>query len=355
MTGRAAVVTGLGSALPSRIVTNAELTTQLDVTDEWVRSRTGIRTRRWVGPGTVTADLAVAAAADALACAGTTTADMLVLATTTPDHPCPATAPDIAARLGLDRAAAFDVAAVCAGFVHALAVGSSAVVARLAQRVVVVGAEIYSTILDPADRDTVVLFGDGAGAMVLEAGDRCDPGALLEFDLGSDGRQRELIQIAAGGARQRAAPAVPAPRDHRLVMQGRTVFAHAVRRMGESATVVLDAVGWPAATVDAMVAHQANIRILHALAARLGIDRSRAVVHLDRVGNTSAASIPLACADAAGRGLLTAGDRVLITAFGGGLTWGSTALVWPHLAVTHTDNRPGGAETGPAYHTRIGR
>ncbi|MFI5809208.1 beta-ketoacyl-ACP synthase III [Streptomyces sp. NPDC051561] len=332
-----AAITGLGSYLPPGRVTNEELAARLDTTDEWITTRTGIRSRHWASPGTSTSDLAVEAGHRALKSAGLELApgsvDAVVLATTTPDHPCPATAPEVAARLGLGNVAAYDIAAVCSGFLYALATASAQIIAGQAERVLVIGAETYSTILNPADRTTSVIFGDGAGAVVLSATrDSGQDGVLLGVDLGSDGANRDLICIPGGGSRQRSQPADPAPEDQFFTMQGKKVFAAAVTRMGESSTALLERVGWEMGQVDHLVGHQANVRILKSLARQLGIPEERAVVNIDRVGNTSAASIPLALADAAAAGTLTAGSRVLLTAFGGGLTWGSVALTWPDIA-----------------------
>ncbi|MFF8844806.1 beta-ketoacyl-ACP synthase III [Streptomyces sp. NPDC015127] len=328
---RAAVLKGLGTWLPRRAVSNEELSARLDTSDEWIRSRTGIRQRFWAEPGTATSDLAVEAGARALKSAGATGADAVVLATTTPDHPCPATAPAVAARLGLGTVPAFDVSAVCAGFVYATATAAGLITAGIAERVLVIGAETYSSILNPEDRTTSVIFGDGAGAVVLEAGGADEPGALLGFDLGSDGSHPDLITVPAGGSRQRLSDTEPDPADAYFRMQGKPVFTHAVTRMGQSSTALLEKIGWEKESVDRFVGHQANVRILHSLADLLGIDRERAVVNLDRVGNTSAASIPLALGDAVADGRITAGDRVVLSAFGGGLAWGSTALVWPDI------------------------
>ncbi|MFI1863979.1 beta-ketoacyl-ACP synthase III [Streptomyces jumonjinensis] len=332
---RAAVLTGLGTFVPPRVVTNEELARTLDTSDEWIRTRTGITQRYWAEPGTATGDLAVAAGERALKSADSGGVDLVVLATTTPDHPCPATAPEVASRLGLENVAAYDIAAVCSGFVYGLASAAGAIAAGIAERALVIGAETYSTILDPDDRTTSVIFGDGAGAVVLRAGDPAEPGALLGYDLGSDGSLKDLILVPGGGSRQRAAGTAgagepgPRPADSYFSMQGQPVFRHAVTRMAASSQAMLDRAGWAPETVDWFVGHQANVRILHAVADQLGMARERTVVHLDRVGNTSAASIPLALADAVTGGLIAPGDRVLMSAFGGGVTWGSTALVWP--------------------------
>ncbi|MEN3310006.1 MAG: 3-oxoacyl-[acyl-carrier-protein] synthase [Micromonosporaceae bacterium] len=331
-----AAVAGLGSYLPPRRVTNEELATMFDTSDEWITTRTGIRARHWASPGVATGDLAVEAGHRALKSADLPlepgAVDAVVLATTTPDHPCPATAPQVAARLGLGTVAAYDIAAVCSGFLYALATASAQITAGQARRVLVIGAETYSTILNPADQMTSVIFGDGAGAVVLSATPDADrPGVLLGVDLGSDGSQQNLIIIPGGGSRARATPGEPDPQDRYFSMQGKKVFAEAVTRMGDSTSALLDRIGWPVDSVDHLVGHQANVRILRALAQRLGLPEERAVVNLDRVGNTSAASIPLALSDAAAAGTLTTGSRVVLTAFGGGLTWGAAALTWPDL------------------------
>ncbi|KAB8162283.1 beta-ketoacyl-ACP synthase III [Streptomyces sp. 3MP-14] len=336
-TGPAAVLCGLGGALPARAVSNDELAAQLDTSDAWIRSRTGIGQRHVIAPGQATSDLAVEAGARALASARDTAGpaaaevDLLVLATSTPDRPCPATAPVVAQRLGLGTVPAFDVAAVCTGFVYALATAGSLIEAGVARRALVIGADTFSTILDPADRTTRALFGDGAGAVVLRAGTRDEPGALLGYDLGSDGQGVDLITVRAGGSRQRSEPGPPPEADRWFTMRGSSVFREAVLSMSDSARALAERTGWDPAGPDKLVAHQANVRILRAVGDQLGLDEKQIVVHLDRVGNTVAASIPLALTDAAGEGALQPGHRVLLTGFGGGLTWGSAALVWPDV------------------------
>ncbi|MEU5255512.1 beta-ketoacyl-ACP synthase III [Streptomyces longwoodensis] len=334
---RAAVLCGLGGALPERIVSNEELAAQLDTSDRWIRTRTGIGQRHVVAPGQSTSDLAVAAGAQALASARGTAGqpddgvDLVVLATSTPDRPCPATAPDVAHRLGLGGVASFDVSAVCTGFVYALATAASMITAGVAGRALVIGADTFSTILDPADRTTRAIFGDGAGAVVLRAGEAGEPGALLGFDLGSDGSGTDLITVRAGGSRQRSVPGPAAEGEEFFTMDGRPVFTRAVLDMSRSSQNLLERVGWSTAEVDKVVAHQANIRILNAVGEQLGLEEKQIVANLDRVGNTVAASIPLALRDAVAGGELQPGQRVLLTGFGGGLTWGSAALVWPEL------------------------
>ncbi|MFF4854650.1 beta-ketoacyl-ACP synthase III [Streptomyces rubiginosohelvolus] len=330
----ASAVIGLGTYLPLRRVTNEELADRFDTSDEWISTRTGIHTRRWADTGQATSDLAVTAGERALKSAGLTPDDIdaVVLATTTPDHPCPATAPAVASRLGLRTIAAYDISAVCSGFLYALAAGHGQIAAKNAQRVLVIGAETYSTILNPADRTTNVIFGDGAGAIVLAEHTRKDQeGSILGVDLGSDGSQQDLIRIPAGGSRQRATPGDATEEDHYFAMQGKAVFRQAVTRMGDSANSLLQRIGWDKDSVNHIVGHQANVRILKALADYLELPHERAVINIDRVGNTSAASIPLALADAAHAGRLKPGDRILMTAFGGGLTWASAAITWPSI------------------------
>ncbi|MFI1888207.1 beta-ketoacyl-ACP synthase III [Streptomyces jumonjinensis] len=331
---RTPVLVGLGATVPPRVVDNEELSRGLDTDDHWIRTRTGITRRHWAGPGTATSDLAVTAAQRALRSAGGGPVDMLIVATSTPDHPMPATAPNVAARLGLGPIAAFDISVACAGFVYALATAAGAIAAGIAERVVVVGADIWSTRLDPQDRTTAVIFGDGAGAVVLRAGEPDEPGALAGFDLGGDGTFKDLALVPGGGSRGRSEPDGVGEADDYVTMHGKEIFTHAVRRMAESSAQLLKKIGWSASDIDWVAAHQANVRILHTVAGLLKVDRARVLVHLDRVGNTSAASIPLALTDAAAHGRLAPGQRVLMTAFGGGLSWGSAAMTWPSIQVS---------------------
>jgi 3-oxoacyl-[acyl-carrier-protein] synthase-3 len=328
---RAAVLAGIGSCLPPRIVPNSELAPALDSSDEWIQSRTGIRQRHFAAPGMETSDLAAGAGSRALSCAGPGGADMVIVATTTPDRPCPATAPTVAAKLGLTGVAAYDVSAVCTGFLYGLAAAAGMIAAEVADRVLVIGAETFSSILNPADRSTAVIFGDGAGAVLLRAGGPDEAGAVGPFDLGSDGSGRDLITIRAGGSCQRLSGMPPEPEDQFFSMAGREVFWNAVQHMEQSAKAVLGRTGWSPADVDWLVGHQANSRILVRLAEALGIPGERSVTNLAQVGNTAAASIPLALDHAYAGGQLRPGDRLLLTAFGGGLTWGSTTLTWPDI------------------------
>jgi 3-oxoacyl-[acyl-carrier-protein] synthase-3 len=326
-----AVLCGVGAALPPRVVTNDELAAYLDTSDEWIRSRTGIATRRWVDPGTSTADLATDAGARALESAGLRHVDAVIVATATPDRLVPATAPEVASRLGLTGVAAFDVAAVCSGFVYGLATAASLVASGQFRRLLLIGAEAYSTIVDPKDRTTAAIFGDGAGAVVLRSGTSDEPGAIGPCDLGSDGDLADLGMVAAGGSRQRSSGVTPAPEDHYFRMRGTDMYRHAVERMTASALVALSRAGWLVDEVDAFAPHQANARIAAAVAERLGLSARQQVANIDQVGNTAAASIPLLLAQAGADARLRAGHRVLLAAFGSGATWGATTLVWPHV------------------------
>ncbi|GAA0469936.1 beta-ketoacyl-ACP synthase III [Streptomyces sp. NPDC046215] len=328
---RAAVISGLGAFVPPRVVTNDMLAAELDTSDEWIRTRTGISRRHVIDPGMSTGHLATEAGRRALASAGVTGVDAVVLATSTPDRPCPATAPLVATRLGLGGVAAFDVAAVCTGFVYALATAAGLIATSVADTALVIGADTFSTILDPADRTTRVIFGDGAGAVVLRAGDRAEPGALRGFDLGSDGEGVDLITVPGGGSEERSHGGAPAASESYFRMEGPQVFTRAVRHMAGSVRNTLEKAGWSAEDVGLLVPHQANVRILDTCARQLGIPADRVAKNIDRVGNTVAASIPLALADAAANGLLKAEQRVVLTGFGGGLSWGSAALTWPEL------------------------
>jgi 3-oxoacyl-[acyl-carrier-protein] synthase III len=326
----AAVVAGLGAYLPPRIVTNADLSRELETSDEWIFTRTGIRQRHVVDPGTATADLAAEAGARALKSADATKVDAVILATTTPNHPCPATAPEVAARLGLAGIAAFDIGAVCGGFVYGLAVAAGIIATAAAERVLLIGADTFSTFLDPTDRSTRVIFGDGAGAIVLRRGIARELGALGPIDLGSDGTLSETMIVPGGGSRQRSSGADVTPY---FTMQGKDVFRAAVERMTASSQAVLARSGWNPTDVDRLVPHQANTRIIALLGERLGVPADRVVSNIGKVGNTVAASIPLALADAVANEVLRPGHRVLLAAFGGGAAWGAATLVWPEVVV----------------------
>lgn len=331
--GGAAVLCGVGYWLPPLVVTNADLSARLDTSDEWITSRTGISTRRRVTPDLSTADLATEAAQRAIKSAGGGEVDALVLGTTTPDRLCPATAPEVAARLGLGYIPAFDVSAVCTGFLYALAAGVGFLAAGFAERVVVVVAEAFSRLLDPDDRTTAPIFGDGAGAVVLRQGSPDEPGAIGDIVLGSDGAHSELIRVGAAGPQGVLENRPGSGVAQYFHMAGRDVFRHAVERMSAAATAAAESAGWRLEDVDRFFAHQANARITSALAHDLGIPAGRAAENIREVGNTAGASIPILLAQSAASGYLAAGHRILLTAFGGGLTWGATTLTWPEVDV----------------------
>ncbi|QNE75497.1 beta-ketoacyl-ACP synthase III [Streptomyces finlayi] len=317
--GPAAVVSAVGSALPPDVVSNNDLTARLDTTDEWIRSRTGITRRHIAGADQSTADLAVRAAAQALTNSEPEYVDALVVATTTPDRCCPATAPAVATRLRLTGIPAYDLAAGCTGFLYALATSAGLIAAGTARTVLVVGADRLASLPHPEDRTTVPLFGDGAGAVVLRQGCEGEPGALGPMVLGSDGTGADLIRAARPGA---------------LHMDGADVFRHAVDRMSAASRQAATAAGWDLADVDRLVPHQANSRITSFVARQLGVPEGRQLSNVAEVGNTGAASIPLLLARAFADGRLKPGHRTLLTAFGAGLTWGAVALTWPDLSRT---------------------
>ncbi|MEU8969181.1 beta-ketoacyl-ACP synthase III [Streptomyces monashensis] len=330
-TGRAAVVAGIGSYVPPNLVTNDDLTARLDTSDAWIRSRTGIAERYVVSPGTSTGDLAVEAGLRALKSAGDERVGAVVLATTTPDQPCPGTAPQVAARLGLGQVPAFDVAAVCSGFLYGLASAAGLIAAGIADSVLLIAADAFTTIVNPQDRTTAVIFADGAGAVVLRAGSAAERGAIGPLVLGSDGELSHLITVPAGGSRQRSSDRPVDPEDHYFQMLGRDTYRHAVERMTAASAEAAERAGWSLDDVDRFAAHQANARILDAVSDRLGICEERRLSNIARVGNTGAASLPLLLAEATADGTLRAGHRVLLTAFGGGLSWGAATVDWPEL------------------------
>jgi 3-oxoacyl-[acyl-carrier-protein] synthase-3 len=319
------VVLGCGSYLPHRVLTNAELATTVDTSDEWIVQRTGIHERRIAAPGEVTSDLGLAAARAALAAGKVDPAsiDLIVLATSTPDNTFPASAVTIQATLGITKGAAFDLQAVCSGFVFGLATADSLLRTGAFKRALVIGAETFSRIIDWTDRSTCVLFGDGAGAVVLEAqeqpGTRDDRG-ILTAHLRSDGRHRDKLFVDGG-------PSSTQTVGH-LRMEGREVFRHAVGMITDVVEDAFKATGYTAADIDWFIPHQANQRIIDGSARKLGIAPEKIVMTLDRHGNTSAASIPLALADAVAERRIKRGDLVLLEAMGGGFTWGAVLLRW---------------------------
>ena len=315
---RRSVVLGVGSALPKRQVTNDELASQVDTSDEWIVERTGIRSRYVAGDGETTASLATDAARRALEHAGITAADidLIVLATATPDQTFPSSATKVQAALGISDCIAFDVHAVCTGFLYALSVADSMLRSGNAQKALVIGAETFSRILDWEDRATCVLFGDGAGALVLSAEQTED--GILATKLHADGRHNDLLFVDGGPSTTGTVG--------KLRMKGREVFRHAVVNLADVLTEVLADAGLSAADVDWVVPHQANARILDATAKKLGLPSEKVVMTVERHANTSAASVPLAFDTAVKDGRIKRGDIVVLEAMGGGFTWGAAAL-----------------------------
>lgn len=329
MTRRYATIAGVGSCVPDRVITNADLEKMVDTTDEWIRTRTGIRERRVVAGDQATSDLAVEAARRALAEARLDPADLdlIIVATVTPDMPFPATACIVQNRLGATRAAALDLETACSGFVYGLATGAQFIESGLYNNVLVIGAETLSKIVDWTDRRTCVLLGDGAGAAVLQPAAEPDQG-LLAFHLGADGGGADLLKQPAGGSRMPASEETVRSGLHYVYMNGREVFKFAVKVMGEAAQAALDKCGLSFADVDYYIPHQANYRIIESSARRFGLPMERVFVNIDRYGNTSSASIPVALDEALTEGRIRSGDLVLLVAFGGGLTWGAAVCRW---------------------------
>ena len=320
MKTRHTAVIGTGSYLPERVVTNAELAERVDTSDEWIVARTGIRERHIAAEGEKTSDLATAAARRALEAAGIDASEigLLVLATATPDLTFPATATQVQANLGINDCIAFDVQAVCSGFLYALSVADSMIRTGAADTALVIGAETFSRILDWEDRTTCVLFGDGAGAVVLraETGKR----GVLATRLHADGRHRDLLYVDGGPSSTGTVGKVR--------MKGREVFRHAVTNLSQVLEETMAAAGLEVADIDWIVPHQANMRILEGTAKKLGLDPAKIVVTVDVHANTSAASVPLALDQAVRDGRIKPGDLVLLEAMGGGFTWGAAAVRW---------------------------
>jgi 3-oxoacyl-[acyl-carrier-protein] synthase-3 len=322
---RRARIIGTGACLPSRVVTNAELALRVDTSDQWIVERTGIRQRHIAAEGELTSDLATSAARKALKRAELRPAqlDLIVVATTTPDHTFPACAVAVQRKLGAVHAAAFDVQAVCSGFIYALAIADNFLQLGQARTALVIGAETFSRLLDWTDRGTCVLFGDGAGAVVLQAaegtGTAADRGVLATY-LGSDGRHYEDLWVDGG-------PSSTGTTGH-VRMNGREVFRHAIGKLAMASQKVLDAAGLTVDEVDWLVPHQANRRILDGVARRLQIPEERVLITVDHHANTSAASIPLALAEAVEAGRLRADQLIILNAMGGGFTWGAALVRW---------------------------
>lgn len=324
MTTRA-VVRGVGHYLPKRVVENAEFEASLDTSDEWIRSRSGIERRHFAAEGETTSQLATIAARHALTDAGLTADDIdaIVVATSTPDLTFPSVATMVQNELNMQQGFAFDVQAVCAGFVYALTNANALIVSGQAERVLVIGAETFSRIMDWTDRSTCVLFGDGAGALVLEAQDSngtSDDRGILACDLNSDGRFRQMLYVDGGVSSTGTSG--------KLRMQGNPLFRQAVEKLTSTAHKALEKAGVTEADVDWIVPHQANIRIIQGTAKKMGLSMDKVVVTVQDHGNTSAASIPLALSVGRDKGQIKQGDLLITEAIGGGLAWGSVALRW---------------------------
>ncbi|MBT8413974.1 MAG: ketoacyl-ACP synthase III [Boseongicola sp.] len=323
MTTRAQV-RGVGHYLPKRVVPNSEFETTIDTSDEWIRSRSGIERRHFAADDETTSDMATAAATRALDMAGLAAQeiDAIIVATSTPDLTFPSVATMVQAKLGMTKGFAFDVQAVCAGFVFALANANALIISGQANRVIVIGAETFSRIMDWNDRTTSVLFGDGAGALVLEAADgtgtNTDRG-ILATDLNSDGRHKDILYVDGGVSTQSTG---------HLRMQGKEVFRHAVEKLASTAHTALDKVGLTGDDIDWIVPHQANLRIIKSTAQKMGVGLDRVVLTVQDHGNTSAASIPLALSVGVERGQIKPGNLIVTEAIGGGLAWGAVVLRW---------------------------
>ena len=320
-----AVPIGCGHYLPDRVVENAEFARTLDTSDEWIRTRTGIERRHFAAEGQATSDLAIAAARNALADAGLAGNDIdaLILATATPDQTFPSTAVKVQTAIGMGGGFAFDIQAVCAGFVFAIAQADALIRCGIAKRVMVIGAETFSRILDFTDRSTCVLFGDGAGALILEAADgtgRSLDRGVLATDLHSDGRYTDLLYVDGGPSSTGTTGVVK--------MAGQEIFKHAVVKLAQTGAAALERAGLEKGEVDWLVPHQANLRIMTMTATKLGVPMERVVVTVQDHGNTSAASIPLALSVAYADGRIARGDVLLLEAIGGGLAWGAAVLRW---------------------------
>ena len=323
-----AKIVGTGAYAPERILTNAELETMIDTSDEWIAQRSGIRERRIVAPGETTSDLAVRAARRALARASLTPADIdfIVLGTTSADQQFPSTANFVSHKLGCGRIGSVDVWAACTGSIYSLAVGAQFVQTGKYRRVLAIGAEALSRITDFTDRSTCVLLADGAGAAVLEPSE--DGSGVIDADLYSDAQYADLLYMPAGGARTPASHETVDARLHYVKMKGSELFKVAVRMFVESTTTILERHGFKARDVDLFIPHQANLRIIEAAAKRLDLSMERVFVNIDRYGNTGAASIYVALEEAVASGRLRRGDLVLLAAFGGGVTWGAALIRW---------------------------
>jgi 3-oxoacyl-[acyl-carrier-protein] synthase-3 len=331
---RGATIAGTGMYVPDRVLSNLDLERMVDTSDEWIRERTGIRERRIAAPDQASSDLALEAAKRALAMAGLEPGDVdhLIVTTTTPDRYLPSCACTLQLKLGATRAAAFDVFAACTGFVFGLGIGRGLIMSGAAETVLVVGVETLSRITDYEDRNTCVLFGDGAGAVVLRA---CEPGeGILAVTMRSDGQLGEVLTIQGGGSRTPASVDTVRLRQHYLQMQGKKLFPFAVRSMEESLRQVIAEAGLTPADLTWVIPHQANLRIIDSIRERMALPDEKVYVNIDRYGNTSSASIGIALDELVRSGRIGRGDLIGVSAFGGGATWGSAVLKWTRGRMT---------------------
>lgn len=321
-------IIGTGKYVPDRILSNQELEQMVETNDEWIVTRTGIRERRMAAPEQATSDLAYEASIIAIEAAGLTTEDidLIVVATITPDMSFPSTACLLQEKLGAKQAAAFDLSAACSGFIYSLATASSMIASGMYKHVLVVGAETLSRITDYTDRNTCILFGDGAGAAVL--GRVPEGRGFQSFELGADGRGGELLKVSGGGSRIPASESSVAEKQHYIHMAGNDVFKFAVRIMGSAAEDALKKADKAKEDIDLLIPHQANIRIIQSALNRLDLPEDKCMINLDKYGNVSAASIPIALAEAVEQGRVNEGDCLMLVGFGGGLTWGASVLIW---------------------------
>jgi 3-oxoacyl-[acyl-carrier-protein] synthase III len=326
--GKAVAITGTGSYLPERVLSNFDLEKMVDTSDEWIVTRTGIRTRRIAREGEAASDMGAAAAKQALAMAGVAAADvdMILVATVTPDMPFPNTACFVQNLIGADNAFCMDLEAACSGFLYGIETARSFMGSGAVRTALVIGSEKLSSVTDWTDRATCVLFGDGAGAAVLQS--RPHGRGIMGSVMGSDGSLTGLLKLPGGGSRHPASPQTLADRLHYMKMSGNEVFKHAVRCMCDAAQKVLDKCGLTIQDVNWVIPHQANMRIIRAIADRLDDSFPKFIVNLDRVGNISSASVPVALDEAVRAGRIRRGDIVLCVAFGGGFTWGATVMEW---------------------------
>ena len=342
-----AVITGWGMYAPPRIMTNDDLTKLVDTSDEWIVSRTGIHERRIAGDDETTGSLSLNAARDALAVAGVDPSllDLVIVATCSPDYPLPATSVTVATALGATRAAGFDLQAACSGVLYGLATGSSFIRSGMYRNVLVIGVEVLSRFIDWTDRNTCVLFGDGAGAVLLQASDQ--PGGLTGFNLYSDGTGFEGIIVPAGGSVCPASPKTAVEGQHYIHMAGREVYKYATRQLADSAVAALRDAGIGVADVDQFVFHQANLRIIENVQRQLSIPAEKTYINIEKYGNTSAASVPMALAEAVAAGRIKQGDKILMVAFGAGYTAGAAVVEWTA--------DPARAFLAPGEQTRLGK